>query len=135
MVKSPGQGFLLWRRLPGGNRSRVTNQNFHFVKILLSTLDPASAVFSSKKRAKNMPAAFDSRTQVKQFTCLDVPTQNTPEGVLALGRLPGIVLTVTNLFCYVTLQNNWCRGTRLLCSQTHISPPFDSGRNCRRAVS
>lgn len=35
---------------------------FHFAHKNLSTLNPASTVFISRKGNKNMPAAFDSRT-------------------------------------------------------------------------
>jgi hypothetical protein len=81
-MKGFSKHIIIWAAT--GNWSRVTKYICSSsTPNLLSTLDPASL-------ASGIAAAFNSRTEAKQFASLAAQMQKTPEGVLALGRLPGI---------------------------------------------
>lgn len=70
---------LLFRSAPVGFGHELLTIPVRFAPEMLSTLDPASAVPRARKRARNMPAAFESLTQGALAPCSGADTyQNSP---------------------------------------------------------
>jgi len=88
---------------------------------MLSGLDPASAVPRARKRARNMPAAFESLTRAKQLARSTAQTKKPPRRSFSFVRREGLIPRSLARFTHFVLSSRKCRWTQLACSAPQVA--------------